>query len=350
MKNMQEYFGKAMLLVICAAIITSCCVLAPVNASAADFKLSLATYDPAQSANTQYQQQWADKVKKATNGRVEITIYPGGTLCAGPDTLDAVKTGVCDIGWIFTSFYPNQFPLIDVVTLPMMGINSPVQATNALWDLYNGEKAVRNELKDFQMLMLFTNNANLIGTSKKAVKTVADVKGLKLRCPTGAATSMVKAWGGNPIAMGPGDMYQAMQKGVIEGYVFEYAGIGNYALPEITKYYTEMNLFVGPFMLLMNKTKWDTLPADVKKQILSVSGRDTSIGAANCFVKDGEKTRATIMKKDGTIIKLTPDAYKSFKVAADAYNKDWVAAHKIANFNTAAYFKKAVALIKKYGK
>jgi len=103
--------------------------------------------------------------------------------------------------------------------------------------------------------MLYTNNPNIIATSDKPVQSLSDLKGLKLRSPAGASTDMVTAWGGTPILMGPGDMYQSIEKGVIEGCVFEYSGIGSFKLNEVLKNYTEMPIFVGPFMVLMNKEK-----------------------------------------------------------------------------------------------
>lgn len=341
---------KFQVLFILTLAISSAAMLSSAAEAKTKYRLTLAMYDPAQSANTQYQEKWAEKVKKATNGEVEIQIFPGGTLCSAPDTLDAVKTGMCDIGWVFTSFYPNQFQFIDVVTLPMMGIDSAELATNVLWSLYETEPVIKEELKNFQMLMLFTNTPNLIGTSQKPVKSLSDISGLKLRSPTGAATTMVKKWGANPIAMGPGDMYQSVQKGVIDGYVFEYAGIGNYAMNEVTKYYTEMNLYVGPFMLLMNKGRWDSIPAKIQQQILSVSGRQTSIGAAACFSEDAAKTRKKVIRGGGTVIKLTPEAYTQFKVAADKYNQEWVSTHKSADVDSQAFFNKTLQLIDKYKK
>lgn len=341
----RKWFSISLFAVAMLAVFALYCGAAEARAK---YRLTLSTYDPAQSANTQYQEKWAQEVNKATNGEVEIQIFPGGTLSAAPDTLDAVKTGMCDIGWIFTSFYPNQFPFIDVVSLPMMDISSAELATNVLWDLYESESIIKEELKDFQMLMLFTNTPNLIGTSKKPVASLNDISGLKLRAPTGAATTLVKDWGANPIAMGPGDMYQAVQKGVIDGYVFEYAGIGNYAMNEVSQYYTEMNIFVGPFMLLMNKGKWDSLPKEVQDQILSVSGRETSLGAATCFTDDAMKTREKIISNGGTIVELTPEAYAEFKVAADKYNAEWVANHQAEGVDASAFFNKTLQLVEKY--
>jgi hypothetical protein len=57
-------------------------------------------------------------------------------------------TGAVDVAWVFTSFFPNQFPLTDVVTLPMLGIKDVPQATNVLWDLYDWSADMQKELSD----------------------------------------------------------------------------------------------------------------------------------------------------------------------------------------------------------
>ncbi|MFA9423117.1 MAG: TRAP transporter substrate-binding protein [Sedimentibacter sp.] len=310
-------------------------------------KLSFATYDPAQSGNTIYQQEWADKIKEATNGKVEITIYPGGTLAAATDILDAVKTGACDMGWVFTSFYPGQFPLTDIATLPMLGINSATQGTNMLWDLYENTDELKKEYDDFQMLMLYTNNPNIISTSDKPVQSMSDLKGMKLRCPAGAATDMVTAWGGTPILMGPGDMYQSIEKGVIEGCVFEYLGIGSYKLTEVLNNFTEMPINVGPFLVLMNKAKWDSLPEDVKTAISSVSNKETSLGAAKVFEDVAADVRKEIASNGGNLITVTEEAYNEFKKATVEYNSAWYGEHKTSEFDAEKYYEKALEAIEK---
>ena len=158
-------------------------------------ELSFSTHDPAQSPKTLYHEEWAKKINEVTDGRVKITVYPGATLADPTDVLDAIRTGAADMGWVFTSFYPDQFPLMDIVSLPMLGINSASQATNILIDLYEYSDALKEELSDFKMLMVHTNNPNFIATSKKPVYTLEDMKGLKLRATAGVATEMVTAWG-----------------------------------------------------------------------------------------------------------------------------------------------------------
>jgi TRAP-type C4-dicarboxylate transport system substrate-binding protein len=223
-------------------------------------------------------QAWCDKIKEAMGGRVNITLYAGGTIASMPEALDAVKSGAADVAWIFSSMYPGQFQITEAMMLPLIGLKTPQQAAKAMWDLYAENETFRNELDSrFKVLMMYTNPINLVVTSKKPINTVADLKGLKLCATAGTATDLVTAWGGVPILMGPGEMYSAMDKGVLDGYVLEPSGIKSFKLYEVAKYYTAIDFHAAPFLILMNKDTWNSLPVDLQQIIDKESGRAVSI-------------------------------------------------------------------------
>jgi len=314
------------------------------------YKLSFATYDPVTSNQTKIHQAWADRIKKATNGRVEITVYAGGSLAASTEILDAVKTGAADIGWVYTPLYPGQFKVAEAVSLPLLGIRTATQATGVLWDLYGESDALKKEVNGgFKTLMMYTNPNSFIATSSKPVKNAADLKGLKLRAPAGTATNMLIKWGGTPIAMGPGDIYQAVGKGVLDGYILEYTGIKSFKLDEVAKYYTEILFFVGPFLTIMNNNAFNSLPEDLRSIVEKESGRATSMLLAKAFQDDWSTARESIIKNGkNTIIDPTGNDLTSFKQAADNYTEEWCAANKTSNFNAEAYLKRLRELIKKH--
>jgi TRAP-type C4-dicarboxylate transport system substrate-binding protein len=294
-------------------------------------------------------QAWCDKIREVTNGRVDIMLYPGSTLASVPEELDAVKTGAADIAWIFSSLYPGQFPITEAMMLPLIGVRTPQQAASALWDLYEENEALRNELdSNFQVLMMYTNPINRIVTRTKPVNTVADLKGLKLRAPAGTATGMITAWGGVPILMGPGDMYTALERGVLDGFVLEYSGIKSFKLHEVSKYYTAIDFFAGPFLILMNKNTWNSLPADLQKIILKESGRAASIRFATNFEEDANAGLKLIAASGGTVITPKGDALENFKMAAKDYAQAWIDKHQSDKFDAKAYFNRLVELLAKY--
>jgi TRAP-type C4-dicarboxylate transport system substrate-binding protein len=295
-------------------------------------------------------QELADRVKKASDGRIEITVYPGGTLAASTEALDAVKTGAADMGWIYTTFFRGQFKITEAASLPLLGIKTSTQSANVLWDLYADSEALRKELNTgFKTLALYSNPNNFIVTKSKPVKTVADLQGLKLRATTGTATDMLIAWGGTPIAMGPGDIYQAMDKNVIDGCIWEYHGLSAFKVSEVANYYTEIPIFVGPFLIIMNNDSFNSLPDDLKKIIEDETGRAYSMELAASFQKVCDIDRADIEKNaKNTIIEPAGDDLAGFEQAADKYIEDWVAANKSADFDAEAYVNKIRELVEKY--
>jgi TRAP-type C4-dicarboxylate transport system substrate-binding protein len=332
------------------SLLLVCVLWGEMAAAAESYKLSLATYDPVTSGQTRKLQEWTDRIREKSGGRVEITIFAGGSLASSTEILDAVKTGAADIGWIYTSFYPGQFPITDALTLPLLGLKTTTQGTRVLWDLYQETQAFQAELSanNIKMLMMYSNPRNFIVTASKPVRTVDDLKGLKLRAPAGTATDMLVAWGGTPIMMGPGDVYQALEKGVLDGYVFEYNGIDNFKLQEVSKYYTEITFYVGPFLTLMNRESFQSLPADLQKIIEEESGETMSMELAATFQTDADAVRTKILSGGGTAIEVTGEALAGFTKPAESYAQAWVDQYKSADFDAEAYLNKLKELVVKH--
>ena len=313
-----------------------------------NFEFTLSLHDPITSPNAVYFQQWADAVSDATDGHVKITLHGGSTLSAATDVADNVKAGACDIGWLYTAYFAGQFPLTDVINLPMQGFGDPLVSTKVLWDLFNEYDEVKAEWGDFKTLMLYANPGMIFAAASEPIRTVADIRGLNLRCPAGAITDVLSAWGANPIAMPPPDVYQAIERNNIQGYIFEPSGITNFSLQEVTKYYTDYPMYNGPFGLVMNKASWDSLPKQFQDAIDGLSGYNASLGAAQCFADAVDIARGVIVEAGGEFIKLTPEAITEFQIEADNFANGW--ADGIGGgIDAAAYLARAKALAAQHG-
>jgi TRAP-type C4-dicarboxylate transport system substrate-binding protein len=312
------------------------------------YEFTLSMHDPKTTANAIYIQSWIDKVAEATDGHVKITLYDNATLSAATDIGDNVKSGAVDIGWLYTSYYAGQFPLSDVINLPMQGFGDPVVSTNVLWDLAEKYEDVEKEWGDFKLLMLYGNPGMIFACPDKPITSLADLKGMTIRCPSGAITDVLGAWGASPISMPPPDLYEAIEKKNIDGYIFEPAGICNFSLEEITHYYTDYPMYDGPFSLIMNKDQWNSLPAEYQAAIDAVSGKEASLGAAQAFADDVEVKRDQITAAGGEFVTLTDEAIAEFAVEADKYAETWVSNMSKDGFDAAAYLADAKALAEQY--
>jgi len=235
------------------------------NSSADVIKLKLANYFPPMHMNSIMLGKYCDELNKKLVGKVEITQYTGGTLL-GPDKMAAgVLTGIADIGLSNLSYTRGRFPVMEIMDLPF-GFPSAWIAGHVANDFYSKFKP--KEFDKYKVLMFSTSPINVIQTTSKPVKTLEDIKGLKLR-GTGRIGDIVKALGGVPVPVSTPDMYESMKKGVIEGALLNMEPLKGFNTGEIVKYVTA-SWKIGSaycFYVLMNKAKWNSLPADVKKVI-----------------------------------------------------------------------------------
>ena len=169
---------------------------------------------------------------------MKIEVFPSQTLVRGPDMWRQVRAGVVDIGWCFHGYWPDQTPLADVISLPFLPIKSAEQASEVLWPLYQKYPAIQKEFSDVVPLLLYTTSPYFVLTTKKQVKTLEDLKGLKIRIPGGPPTEMVKALGAVPAPIPMPDMYQALDKGVVDGMGVPWEAVQGFRLYEVAKYYT----------------------------------------------------------------------------------------------------------------
>lgn len=215
---------------------------------------------------------WLRQVEEATGGKVKIDAYHGETLAKGTALWNATKTGIADIGWISHGYYPNLTPLSDVISLPALPFTTAEKGSEVMWKLYEQFPEIQNEFKDVKVLLFYTSESYTLITRDKPVQSLEDIKGLKIRMLGGPPTEMVKALGGVPYLVPMGEAWISLQKGVADGMGAPWEAIQGVRLYEVVNHYTEVPFPAAYFSIVMNKDRWNSLPADVQSAIMSVSG------------------------------------------------------------------------------
>ena len=310
-------------------------------------ELTLTLHDPVTSRIGQAMQAWADEVYQKTDGGLTITLFGAGSLAPGPAALDFVMDGAADIGWLFTMFYPGQFTLAEVIALPMNGPTHPAQAAEVLWDLYEAYPEMAAEIDSkVHVLTMYGNPFNFISTVNTPVMSMADLQGMKLRSPAGNIMRVLQLWGASPEAVPAGDVYDALQKGNIAGTMWEWQGLEAFKLYEQLNYYMEgMPVYLGCFILGMNKEKWDSLPQAYKDVLNETTRRSGSVAFGQTFQDAFMASRAAILAEtpNANIIAPPDAAIAEFKAIADAFTVTWVQENTTANFDAQAYLDFALA-------
>ena len=197
----------------------------------AQVKLNYSNFFPAPHKNSVLATEWAQEIEKRTNGQVKITMFHGGTLTPADKCYDGVTKGLSDIGFSVLSYTLGRFPLTEVIDLPM-GYKSGTAATTLVNAYY--QKFKPKELSDVQVMYLHGHGPGILHTNKKPVKTLEELKGVKIRS-TGTVAKIVGALGGTPVAMPMPETYDALSKGIADGVMCPIEALEGWKLGEVNK-------------------------------------------------------------------------------------------------------------------
>ncbi len=304
---------------------------APAPAAKGPIELKFAHHVPEKAnTNTKYLAAWAKQVEEATNNQVKITVYPGQTLVKAADAIQATEGGVCDIEWATLGYFPGQFVATQVMTLPTLNLPLAEKNSRILQELYEKFPDIQNEYKNVKLLQLNASDPFSLFTIKKPVTKLDELKGMKIRDTNGPYPQ--KLWeklGASSVGIPMPGVYEAAEKGVIDGISMGWGGHLSFNLYEVFNYWTK-NTANSPtlFALIMNLDKWNSLSPDIQNAIMSVSGvKGAMFGSSQAFGPGLYKAAQGKMKAGGfTIEEVELDASElaKFKKTAQGLWGDWV--------------------------
>jgi len=248
---------------------------------------------------------WGKELEAASNGKIKVTHFHSGALGPANEHWDLAVKGLADVSWQITLLSAGLFPLTDVVTLPPTGIHSAEKMNAVLWDLYNNNKYFQKEYQDAKILF-FAGGPPQWYWANKPIKSMQDIKGLRIGTTGGPAIEAIKLHGGVPSFFLPMDMYLSLQKGTIDGVAFIAEGVLAFKLGEIAKYGCAIDLCTFPAMVAMNHRFFKKLPADLKKVVEEVS--DKWSAKAGRIVDESSTQAAQILKGQGVEIYQVSEA------------------------------------------
>ena len=208
-----------------------------------------------------------EELKKKSKGKITSTMYAGGALGKGPEHFDIVSKGLSDMGYFTATWTPGRFPLTDVLSLAAW-VDGKDVATEIGNAMYN--RVLKQEFPGVKMVEL-NGCIQAFMWTKKPVRTLEDVKGLKVRTPGGHQTNYIKSLGAEPIFMPLGDVYLAIEVGTIDGLVTCPPLVLAYKLHEVAKYGVVATFGCVTEGVIMNQETWKKTPEDQKRVIETVS-------------------------------------------------------------------------------
>ncbi len=294
----------------------------------------------------------AKEIEKATNGKVKVKAFTGGVLGKATAHYDMAVKGVADITQGIQGFTTGRFPLTSVVELPFLfplGMSAKT-CNRIVWELFQNVPELQSEYSDTKVLAVFVNEPGNVYTRSKLIKTMNDFKGQKIRCPMATAAEMIKALGGSPVTIATGELYLALEKGVVDGTLFNTANMNDWKLWEVVNKYTEGNFYNLAWFTVMNLKTWNNLSKEAQAAIEKAYGLHGGEMVGQGFDDDYAKNIKVAQEKGVEIYKLPQDERGRWRKATQPVYDAWVKQMEDKGLPGKKVLAEAQKLIAKYSK
>lgn len=263
---------------------------------------------------------FADKVKQYTDGALEITTHPGGSLFKGGEIKRAVQTGQAPIGERFMSAHANEAPLLGWDNLPFLA--TTYEANDKLWAA--AKDKVNAQLADLNLVALYTCPWPGQGFYfKKEVNSSADTQGIKFRSYNSATATFAKELGMLPVQVEAAELSQALATGVAEAFISSGStGYDRKVWEHLTHYY-KVNAWLPRNYVIINKGIYDGLSDDIRSALHKAADET---GAA-CASKSAELANWYFeqLEKNGmTVQDAGPDFLAELKSIGAKMQAEWL--------------------------
>ncbi len=320
---------------------------------AADFKFTIHHFLSAKApAQTKLIEPWAKKVEADSKGRIKFEIFPSMSMGGKPPALyQQVRDGVADLVWTVPGYTPGVFPRLEVFELPEVHQGSAKATTLAIQDMMD---KIKDDFKDIKPILVHVHTGNILHLRKKAVKSLADVKGLKIRTPSRTGSWMLSSWGAEPVGMPVPTLPQAMSKGIVDGALIPFEVAIPLKLAELADNSVDLSskkrFGTLVFIFGMNKKSYNSLPADLKKVIDDNSGVAIAGTVGEAWDSIEPIGIKKTLDKGKKVYDLSADESSKFDELHKSVTKKWIAEVKAKGINGEELVAAAKAAIAKHSK
>lgn len=245
-----------------AAVIAGIALTAP--ASAAEVELRLSHWVPAtHPIQTLGIEPWIESIRQASNGRINISIFPAQQLGAAPDHYDMARDGIADITYTNPGYQAGRFPIYSLIEIPFHANNAKGGA-QAIHEWY--DEIAETEMGDVYFCLANPHDPGTIH-SKKQVKLPSDVAGMNVRPAHATMARFVSELGGAPVQVPAPEAREAIAKGTADAITFPWNSIYIFGIDSETKYHLDMPFYISAQLILMNKARYEGLEEQDRKVI-----------------------------------------------------------------------------------
>lgn len=226
---------------------------------------------PSHGFQQDFLEPWLEEIEAASGGELSFRLYDGTSSFGKVDRqADQVRVGVVDIALGLRGLPRGRFPHSSVMELPFM-VKDAGAGSRALWQLYE-EGRLGDDYQGYKVLALFVHDGGLFHTRETPIRSLDDLKGLRIRTPSEAISDMLSFVGASPVGLPPAAIYENLEKGVIDGLVATWDLVYTVRGNEVVRHHTDADAYTSAFYVLMSQRRFDSLSPDAQAAIDGLSG------------------------------------------------------------------------------
>lgn len=267
---------------------------------------------------------WAERVSKASGGKLKVEVYTSMQLGGKPaDLPQQLEDGVVDAIFHLPGFSPGRFPAMEGTELPFTNVGLSAGQSPAVFE-WAHRWLKDSELKGIHILSIHATDPSILHTREKAIRTLEDFKGVKLRVPGRFVGEAAKALGATPVGVPLPGVYEALARGQVDGMFINWAIVPSYRFQEVTKHHLETPIYQSPLMTLMSERSYAKLSPELRKAIDDNSGLEYTKHIGKVWDGLTEGARKTIRDAGNNIYSLPEQERARWAEAVRPVYRLWV--------------------------
>ena len=289
-------------------------------AVAAQTKWDMATPYADSEFQTKNVRQFADEVKKGSGGKIDITVHSASSLIKNPEIKRSIQTGLVPIGEFFMSNLGPENPLYEVDAIPFLASSYP--EAKALWEVSKEPISGLFQKQGLRLLYSVPWPSQAFFT-KEAVKSLADVKGKKMRTYNAQTARLASLMGVIPTTVQATEIPQAFSTGIIDlMFTSGPTGVTTRAW-EYTRFFYDTGAWVPKNVVIVNDGAFRKLPADVQKAMLDAA-RVAEDRGWKWSQSENDETPKVLAKNGIKLDPITPQFKSELRKVGETMLNDWL--------------------------
>ena len=308
-----------------ARFATITCVAAVLVARVAQAEtLTFSNWIPAtHPVTTEIVKPWSDSVGRESGGRITINILPKA-LGSPPAHYELARDGIADLVLAVPGYTPGRFVSDKLYSLPFLGDNAEATSV-AAWRTYEKYFAKLNEFQGVKLLGVFTHGPGQLQT-KKEIKSLDDLKGLKIRVTGGYIRDITSALGMVPLLKPATENYELLSTGVADGTTLPTESMVAFNLQKLVPYTTIVpgGLYCASFIIGMSEKKYQSLKPEDRSAVDKVSGEALARLGGRAFDAREAKVARELTAAGHKITVVSPEMREQIRKTIGFVEQQWI--------------------------